>query len=106
MSGPPELTGPDLAQGIPLTQIPEGDLFAAHAFGKPLVVVRRGDSVRAIGAQCTHYGGALAAGGGGGDTRGCPPAPPRLNPRPRATPGPPPPQPGAAGAVKKPDGRG
>jgi NADPH-dependent 2,4-dienoyl-CoA reductase/sulfur reductase-like enzyme/nitrite reductase/ring-hydroxylating ferredoxin subunit len=62
MSGPPELTGPDLAQGFPLAQIPEGELFAAHAFGKPLVVVRRGDSVRAIGAQCTHYGGPLAEG--------------------------------------------
>ena len=35
MSEPAELTGPDLAQGIPLAQIPEGELFAAHAFGKP-----------------------------------------------------------------------
>src|SRR6267142_2306774 len=72
MSGPPELTGPDLAQGIPLTQIPEGELFAAHAFGKPLVVVRRGDSVRAIGAQCTHYGGPLAEGLLVDDTVRCP----------------------------------
>ena len=39
MSGPPELPGPDLAQGLPLAQIPEGELFAAHAFGKPLVLV-------------------------------------------------------------------
>jgi len=72
MSGPPELAGPDLAQGIPLAQIPEGELFAAHAFGKPLVVVRRGDSVRAIGARCTHYGGPLAEGLLVDDTVRCP----------------------------------
>src|SRR6267378_1360070 len=72
MSGPPELTGPDLAQGMPLAQIPEGELFAAHAFGKPLVVVRRGDSVRAISAQCTHYGGPLAEGLLVDDTVRCP----------------------------------
>jgi len=72
MSGPPELAGPDLAQGIPLAQIPEGELFAAHAFGKPLVVIRRGDSVRAIGARCTHYGGPLAEGLLVDDTVRCP----------------------------------
>lgn len=72
MSGPSELTGPDLAQGFPLAQIPEGELFAAHAFGKPLVVVRQGDSVRAIGAQCTHYGGPLAEGLLVDDTVRCP----------------------------------
>jgi apoptosis-inducing factor 3 len=72
MSGPPELTGPDLAQGIPLSRIPEGELFAAHAFGKPLVVVRRGDSIRAIGGQCTHYGGPLAEGLLVDDTVRCP----------------------------------
>src|SRR5437879_9757579 len=72
MSEPSELTGPDLAQGIPLGQIPEGELFAAHAFGKPLVVVRRGDSVRAIGATCTHYGGPLAEGLLVEDTVRCP----------------------------------
>jgi NADPH-dependent 2,4-dienoyl-CoA reductase/sulfur reductase-like enzyme/nitrite reductase/ring-hydroxylating ferredoxin subunit len=72
MSGPTELTGPDLAQGIPLAQIPEGELFAAHAFGKPLVVVRRGNSVRAIGAQCTHYSGPLAEGLLVDDTVRCP----------------------------------
>ena len=72
MSGPTELTGPDLAQGIPLAQIPEDELFAAHAFGKPLVVVRRGNSVRAIGAQCTHYSGPLAEGLLVDDTVRCP----------------------------------
>src|SRR5438876_7411120 len=72
MSEPAELTGPDLAQGIPLAQIPEGELFAAHAFGKPLVLVRRGDFVRAIGGKCTHYGGPLAEGLLVDDTVRCP----------------------------------
>jgi len=72
MSGPSELTGPDLAQGIPLAELPDGELFAAHAFGKPLVVVRRGDSVRAIGGRCTHYGGPLAEGLLVDDTVRCP----------------------------------
>jgi NADPH-dependent 2,4-dienoyl-CoA reductase/sulfur reductase-like enzyme/nitrite reductase/ring-hydroxylating ferredoxin subunit len=72
MSGSSELTGPDLAAGVPLTELPDGELFAAHAFGKPLVVVRRGNSVRAIGAQCTHYGGPLAEGLLVGDTVRCP----------------------------------
>ena len=72
MSGPVELAGPDLAQGVPIAEIPEGELFAAHAFGKPLVVVRRGDAVRAIGGQCTHYGGPLAEGLLVDDTVRCP----------------------------------
>ena len=72
MSEPVELTGPDLSQGVPVAQIPEGELFAAHAFGKPLVVVRRGDSVQAISAKCTHYGGPLAEGLLVDDTVRCP----------------------------------
>jgi apoptosis-inducing factor 3 len=72
MSGPVELAGPDLGQGVPMAEIPEGELVAAHAFGKSLVVVRRGDSVQAIGAQCTHYGGPLAEGLLVDDTVRCP----------------------------------
>ena len=67
-----ELGGPDLAAGVPLTRIPEGELFSAHAFGKPLVVVRRGSVVHVIGAQCTHYGGPLTEGLLVGDTVRCP----------------------------------
>jgi apoptosis-inducing factor 3 len=57
-----ELAGPDLTLGIPLGDIPEGKLFAAHALGKPIVVVREGNVVHAIGATCTHYGGPLPDG--------------------------------------------
>jgi NADPH-dependent 2,4-dienoyl-CoA reductase/sulfur reductase-like enzyme/nitrite reductase/ring-hydroxylating ferredoxin subunit len=69
---PPVLAGPDLSRGIPLVQIPDGELFAAHALGKPLAVVRRGNSVRAISAVCTHYGGPLAEGLLVDDTVRCP----------------------------------
>ncbi len=69
---PTKLAGPDLTLGLPLDEIPEEQLFTAHAFGKPLVVVRRGDVVHAIGAQCTHYGGPLADGLLVDDTVRCP----------------------------------
>ena len=72
MSAPNDLTGPDLTVGFPLAELPDGELFAAHAMGKPLVVVRRGDRVDAIGATCTHYGGPLAQGLLVGDTVRCP----------------------------------
>jgi apoptosis-inducing factor 3 len=72
MSEPVELAGPDLTQGVPIADVPEGELFAAHASGKALVVIRRGNSVQAIGAQCTHYGGPLAEGLLVDDTVRCP----------------------------------
>jgi NADPH-dependent 2,4-dienoyl-CoA reductase/sulfur reductase-like enzyme/nitrite reductase/ring-hydroxylating ferredoxin subunit len=67
-----KLTGPDLEAGIP-----EGDLageapLLGHAHGEPIVLVRRSDSVLAIGATCTHYGGPLAEGLFGDDTVRCP----------------------------------
>ena len=67
-----KLTGPDLEAGIP-----EGDLageapLLGHARGEPVLLVRRGDEVLAIGATCTHYGGPLAEGLFGGDTVRCP----------------------------------
>ena len=68
----PTLSGPDLAAGVPLDAIPEGELFAAHAFGKSVLVVRRGHGVRAIGATCTHYSGPLTDGLLVGDTVRCP----------------------------------
>jgi NADPH-dependent 2,4-dienoyl-CoA reductase/sulfur reductase-like enzyme/nitrite reductase/ring-hydroxylating ferredoxin subunit len=59
---PTELAGPDVALGIPLGQIPEGKLFAAHVSDKPVLLVRDGNTVYAVGATCTHYGGPLAEG--------------------------------------------
>jgi NADPH-dependent 2,4-dienoyl-CoA reductase/sulfur reductase-like enzyme/nitrite reductase/ring-hydroxylating ferredoxin subunit len=69
---PAALTGPDFSEGFPLAHIPDGELFAAHALGKPIVVVRRGNSVHAISAACSHYGGPLAEGLLVDDTVRCP----------------------------------
>ena len=57
-----ELTGPDLAEGIELNDLPEGKPLLAHARGEALVCVRRKNEVFVTGATCTHYGGPLAEG--------------------------------------------
>ncbi|HYU31179.1 MAG TPA: FAD-dependent oxidoreductase [Thermoanaerobaculia bacterium] len=61
MSGETQLSGPDLAQGISLSDL-EGGRVLGHSGGEPVLVVRRGKEIFAIGAQCTHYGGPLAEG--------------------------------------------
>ena len=67
-----ELTGPDLARGVPLAVIPDGGKLAGHAHGKAVLLVRQGDSVFAVGASCTHYGGPLAEGLVVGESVRCP----------------------------------
>ncbi|HVR27895.1 MAG TPA: FAD-dependent oxidoreductase [Thermoanaerobaculia bacterium] len=69
---PPPLSGPDLAAGIPLADLPDGEPVLGHAHGQAVIVVRRGETVFATGAQCTHYGGPLALGLVVGDTIRCP----------------------------------
>jgi 3-phenylpropionate/trans-cinnamate dioxygenase ferredoxin reductase subunit len=66
------LSGPDLTRGVSLTALGEGQLFLGHADGKPVLLVRRGEQVFAIGATCSHYGGPLAEGIVVGDTVRCP----------------------------------
>ena len=65
-------SGPDLARGISLTELPDGGQLLGHAGGEPVLVVRRGEDIFAIGANCTHYGGPLAEGIVVGDTVRCP----------------------------------
>jgi NADPH-dependent 2,4-dienoyl-CoA reductase/sulfur reductase-like enzyme/nitrite reductase/ring-hydroxylating ferredoxin subunit len=72
MSGETQSSGPDLAQGIPLADLPDGGQLAGHSGGEPVLVVRRGEEVFAIGATCTHYGGPLAEGIVVDDTVRCP----------------------------------
>ena len=67
-----ELAGPDLASGIAPELIPDGGVLAGHAFGKPVMLVRQGDEIFAVGAHCTHYSGPLADGIVVGHTVRCP----------------------------------
>ena len=73
MSGdasPPQ--GPDLAGGIPLAALEDGQPFLGRFGEAPVMLVRRGAEIFAIGATCSHYGGPLAEGLLVGDTVRCP----------------------------------
>ena len=72
MSSETQLAGPDLAQGIPASELPDGGRIVGHSGGEPVLVVRRGEEIFAIGAQCTHYGGPLGEGLVVDDTVRCP----------------------------------
>lgn len=67
-----KLTGPDLSQGIPFADISDGGMITGHAGGEPVLLVRQGEEIFAIGAQCTHYSGPLGEGLIVGDTIRCP----------------------------------
>jgi NADPH-dependent 2,4-dienoyl-CoA reductase/sulfur reductase-like enzyme/nitrite reductase/ring-hydroxylating ferredoxin subunit len=67
-----KLDGPDFTQGIKLSTIPDGAMLLGHARAEPVLLVRRGDKLFAIGAVCTHYGAPLADGLLVGDTIRCP----------------------------------
>jgi NADPH-dependent 2,4-dienoyl-CoA reductase/sulfur reductase-like enzyme/nitrite reductase/ring-hydroxylating ferredoxin subunit len=67
-----ELSGPDLTEGIALADLTDGGKLVGHAGGKPILLVRRGHEIFAVGAQCTHYNGPLADGLVVGDTVRCP----------------------------------
>jgi NADPH-dependent 2,4-dienoyl-CoA reductase/sulfur reductase-like enzyme/nitrite reductase/ring-hydroxylating ferredoxin subunit len=64
--------GPDLALGVPVGELPDGAKLAGHVGQDPVLLVRRGADIFAIGAQCTHYNGPLAEGFIVDDTVRCP----------------------------------
>lgn len=64
--------GPDLTGGIPANSLVEGVPLLGHVQGEPVILVRRGAEVFAIGATCSHYGGPLADGLVVDDTVRCP----------------------------------
>src|SRR5438105_12060455 len=68
----PQSPGPDLAQGIALSDIPDGGMIGGHVGDEAVLLARRGSELFAIGATCSHYGGPLAEGLVVDDTVRCP----------------------------------
>ncbi|HEY9540712.1 MAG TPA: FAD-dependent oxidoreductase [Luteimonas sp.] len=54
--------GPDLAQGVPLADVPNGGVLAGHVDGEPVLLARLDDGFHAVAGSCTHYGGSLGEG--------------------------------------------
>lgn len=72
MSGSAHHEGPDLQKGVSLSAIPEDGMLLGHVLGEPVVLVRRGPELFAVGASCTHYGAPLQQGLLVGDSLRCP----------------------------------
>lgn len=72
MSEPSKPSGPDLTQGIALSQLAEGDMLRGQVNGEAVLLARRRGEIFAIGAKCTHYGGPLDKGLLVDDTVRCP----------------------------------
>ncbi|TCL70325.1 NAD/ferredoxin-dependent reductase-like protein [Rhizobium sp. BK251] len=64
--------GSDFSKGFPIADIPEGQVVSGNVAGEPALLVSQGGELFAIGATCTHYGGALAEGLLVNDTIRCP----------------------------------
>jgi NADPH-dependent 2,4-dienoyl-CoA reductase/sulfur reductase-like enzyme/nitrite reductase/ring-hydroxylating ferredoxin subunit len=62
MSEPIPPTGPELTQGVPFADIPDGGILVGQAAGEPVLLVRRRDEVWAVAAACGHWGAPLADG--------------------------------------------
>jgi NADPH-dependent 2,4-dienoyl-CoA reductase/sulfur reductase-like enzyme/nitrite reductase/ring-hydroxylating ferredoxin subunit len=65
-------SGPDLAQGIALAELADGEKLVGHSGKEPVLLVRHGTELLAVGAQCTHYNGPLGEGLVVGHTVRCP----------------------------------
>jgi apoptosis-inducing factor 3 len=65
-------SGPDLAQGIAVSDVPDGGAVGGHVGDDAVLLARRGNELFAIGATCSHYGGPLAEGLIVDDTVRCP----------------------------------
>jgi nitrite reductase/ring-hydroxylating ferredoxin subunit len=62
VSEPIPPTGPELTQGVPFADIPDGGILVGQAAGEPVLLVRRGNDVWAVAAACGHWGAPLADG--------------------------------------------
>jgi len=64
-------SGPDLAQGVSLSEF-NGDMLLGHVGDQDVLLVRAGSGIFAIDAYCSHYHGPLADGLVVGDGIRCP----------------------------------
>ena len=64
--------GPNLADGIDARELKPGGMLVGRVGDQDVLLARAGDEFFAVGAHCTHYGGALADGLVVGDTVRCP----------------------------------
>jgi len=67
-----EPKGPDLTQGVTLSDIPDGGMIGGHVGEEAVLLARRGNELFATGMTCSHYGGPLAEGLMVGETARCP----------------------------------
>lgn len=67
-----DTTGPDLARGIGIADLPDGNKLVGHCGDARVLLVRRGAEMFAVDAHCTHYNGPLVDGLVAGDTVRCP----------------------------------
>ncbi|MGO4568923.1 FAD-dependent oxidoreductase [Rhizobium sp. 2YAF20] len=67
-----KLNGPDLVQGIALSDLPDGGKLVGRCGDEQVLLVRRGAAVFAVATKCTHYGGPLVDGLVVEDTIRCP----------------------------------
>ena len=63
---------PDFRAGIEAHDVPDGAILSGRVDSEEAILIRRGDAYFAVGAQCTHYHGALALGLVVDDTVRCP----------------------------------
>ena len=63
---------PDLKNGFPIDNLPDGGMISGQVDGEDVILARRGDELFAVGASCTHYHGPLADGLVVGETVRCP----------------------------------
>src|ERR1700722_7579929 len=70
---PAAVGGPDLqSEGLLWIDLPDGEMRLGHVGADSVLLVRRGETAYAVGAQCTHYSGPLVEGLLVGDTVRCP----------------------------------
>ena len=69
---PSKPTGPDLSQGVALTDLADGSMLLGHVGDDAVLLARHGREVFAVSAFCSHYHGPLAEGLLVGDTVRCP----------------------------------